>query len=481
MANASTAPAWLDELRAALPADAVLTDAAHQLAYDCDAYTIARARPSAVVLPRTTREVSAVMRIAHRHGVAVVPRGAGTGLAGGSLPEAGAILVGLSRMNRVLAVDGANRRATVEAGVVNAQLSQLVAPSGLHFAPDPSSQSACTIGGNIAENAGGPHTLKYGVTVNHVLAVELVQHDGEVVWLGSEHDETPGYDFLGVTVGSEGTLGIVTRAVVRLTPLPEGVRTLLAIFPDVRGASEAVSAIIASGLVPAALEMMDQAIIQAVEAAFGLGLPLDAGAALIVELDGPTAGLDGEARVVEALLHAHGASSVEQAADAAARERLWLARKKAVGAVGRLAPSKVTMDGVIPRTRLPEVLEAIGHVATAHGLRVGNVFHAGDGNLHPILLFDERDPDQVTRVLAAGGEILRVCVEAGGSITGEHGVGVEKRDHLELMFNDDDLAVMGSLRRVFDPDERLNPDKLLPVRRGCGEARVGAPRGGLMC
>ncbi|MEB3330515.1 MAG: FAD-linked oxidase C-terminal domain-containing protein, partial [Candidatus Sericytochromatia bacterium] len=435
MATAPSAPAWLDELRAALPADAVLADAAHQLAYDCDAYTIARATPRVVVLPRSTQEVSAVMRLAHRHGVAVVPRGAGTGLAGGSVPEAGAILLGLSRMNRVLAVDPANRRATVEAGVVNAQLSRLVAPSGLHFAPDPSSQSACTIGGNIAENAGGPHTLKYGVTVNHVLAVELVLHDGEVVWLGSEHDETPGYDLVGTVVGSEGTLGVVTQAVVRLTPLPEGVRTLLAIFPDVRGASEAVSAIIGRGLIPAALEMMDRAIIQAVEAAFGLGLPLDAGAALIVELDGPEVGLDEEARVVEALLQSHGASRVEQAADATARERLWLARKKAVGAVGRLAPSKVTMDGVIPRTRLPEVLEAIGEVAAAHGLQVGNVFHAGDGNLHPILLFDERVPDQVSRVLAAGAEILRRCVEAGGSVTGEHGVGVEKRDHLGLMFS----------------------------------------------
>ncbi|MEB3220780.1 MAG: FAD-linked oxidase C-terminal domain-containing protein [Candidatus Sericytochromatia bacterium] len=481
MPPARPKPAWLDELRAALPADAVLADAAHRLAYDCDAYTIAREAPAVVVLPRSTREVSEVMRVAHRHGVAVVPRGAGTGLAGGAVPEAGGIVVGLSRMNRVLAVDGANRRATVEAGVVNAQLTQLVAPSGLHFAPDPSSQSACTIGGNIAENAGGPHTLKYGVTVNHVLAVELVLPDGEVVWLGSEFDETPGYDMVGAVVGSEGTLGIVTRAVVRLTPVPEGVRTLLATFPDVRGASGAVSAIIGRGIIPAALEMMDQAIIEAVEAAFGLGLPLDAGAALIVELDGPEAGLDEGASEVEAILHAHGAASVERAADAAARERLWLARKKAVGAVGRLAPSKVTMDGVIPRTRLPEVLEAIGAIAAAHGLRVGNVFHAGDGNLHPLLLFDERDPDQVARVLAAGEEILRVCVEAGGSVTGEHGIGVEKRDHLGLMFDAQDLAAMEQLRRVFDPDERLNPDKLLPVRRGCGEARLGQPRGGVLC
>ncbi|MEB3195735.1 MAG: FAD-linked oxidase C-terminal domain-containing protein [Candidatus Sericytochromatia bacterium] len=477
----ATEAAWLAELEAALPAGSVWRDAAHRLAYDCDAYTIEKGAPSVVVLPASTREVSTVMRIAARHGVPVTPRGAGTGLAGGSTPAHGGILIGLSRMNRILAVDGANQRATVEAGVVNLHLTQAVTEAKLHFAPDPSSQHACTIGGNIAENSGGPHTLKYGVTVNHVLAVELVQPDGEVVWIGSEWDETPGYDLLGAVIGTEGTLGVITKAIVRLTPVPPAVCTFLAIFNTVRDASQAVSAIIAQGILPAALEMLDGAIIQAVEAAFAIGLPLDAGAALIVELDGLEAGLSADAARVSSLLQQHGAVSVTQASDAASRDRLWLARKKAIGAVGRLAPSKVTMDGVIPRTKLPEVLEAIASIAQAHGLRVANVFHAGDGNLHPILLFDERDPAQVDRVLAAGGAILKVCVDAGGSITGEHGVGIEKRDHLALMFNEADRETMQAWRQVFDPTGRMNPGKLFPVRRGCAEAGPSRLGGGPMC
>lgn len=468
-------------LRALLPADAVLHRPEQLLVYDCDAYTVEKAPPTAVVLPSSTEEVVAVMRFAHAHGLAVVPRGAGTGLSGGALAEHGGIMVGLARMNRVLSVDAANRRAVVEAGLVNARLSEAVAGEGLHFAPDPSSQSACTIGGNVAENAGGPHTLKYGVTVNHVLGLELVLPDGEVVWLGGDTDETPGYDLLGLAVGSEGTFGIVTKAIVRLVPVPAAVRTMLAVFPTVDAASAAVSAIIGAGMIPAALEMMDQAIIQAVEAAFGLGLPLDAGAVLIVELDGFEAGLDEEAARAAALLEAHGATELRRAADAAERGRLWLARKKAVGAVGRLAPSKVTMDGVIPRTRVAEVLARITRIAADYGLRVANVFHAGDGNLHPIILFDERDPAQVTRVLEAGGAILRVCVEAGGSITGEHGVGIEKREHMALMYSAADLAAMATVRAVFDPTGRMNPEKLFPTRRGCGEVARPLGRGGLLC
>ncbi len=468
-------------LRALLPADAVLHRPEQLLVYDCDAYTVEKAAPTAVVLPSCTAEVVAVMRFAHAHGLAVIPRGAGTGLSGGALAERGGIMIGLARMNRIVSVDVANRRAVVEAGLVNVRLSEAVAGDGLHFAPDPSSQSACTIGGNVAENAGGPHTLKYGVTVNHVLGVELVLPDGEVVWLGGETDETPGYDLLGVAVGSEGTFGIVTQAIVRLVPKPAAVRTLLAVFPSVDAASAAVSAIIGAGMIPAALEMMDQVIIQAVEAAFGLGLPLDAGAVLIVELDGFDAGLDEEAARAASLLEAHGATELRRAADAAERGRLWLARKKAVGAVGRLAPSKVTMDGVIPRTRVAEVLARITRIAADHGLRVANVFHAGDGNLHPIILFDERDPAQVARVLAAGGEILKVCVEAGGSITGEHGVGIEKREHMALMYGAADLQAMGAVRAVFDPEGRMNPDKLFPTRRGCGEVTRTVGKGGLLC
>jgi len=464
--------AYIDALRAVLPADAVLTSAAQRLVYDCDAYTIDKGLPDVVVLPRSTAEVQAVMRVAAQFGLPVTPRGAGTGLSGGSSAPAGGIVISVARMNQVVAVDVENRRATVQAGVVNLQLSQAVAAHGLHFAPDPSSQSACTIGGNVAENSGGPHTLKQGVTVNHVLALELVLPDGEAIWLGSPLDEAPGYDLLGAAIGTEGMLGVVTQVVVRLTPLPPAVRTFLAMFPTVRAASEAVSAVIGAGIVPAAMEMLDNPMIRAVEAAFGLGLPLDAGAALIVELDGLDANLLEEAPTVKALLEHYGAGSVTLAANAQERDRLWLARKKAIGAVGRLAPSKVTMDGVIPRTRLPEVLEAIGDIATRHGLRVANVFHAGDGNLHPILLFDERDPEQVAQVRRAGAAILQVCVDAGGSISGEHGVGVEKREAVGFMFSAADLQSMNQWRRIFDPEERMNPMKVFPVRRGCAEAGV---------
>jgi glycolate oxidase subunit GlcD len=483
MTPALRQPDLVAGLRALLPADAVLHRPEQLLVYDCDAYTIEKAAPTAVVLPASTAEVQAVMRFAHAHGLPVIPRGAGTGLSGGSLAERGGIMIGLARMNRVVSVDLPNRRAVVEAGLVNLRLSDAVAAERLHFAPDPSSQSACTIGGNVAENAGGPHTLKYGVTVNHVLGVEMVLADGEAIWLGGDTDETPGFDLLGLAVGAEGTFGVVTKAVVRLVPRPEAVRTMLAVFPDVGSASAAVSAIIGAGMIPAALEMLDQAIIQAVEAAFGLGLPLDAGAVLIVELDGHEAGLDEEAARAAALLEAHGATELRRAADDAERGRLWLARKKAVGAVGRLAPSKVTMDGVIPRTKVAEVLARIARIAAEHGIRVANVFHAGDGNLHPIILFDERDPAQVARVLAAGGEILRACVEAGGSITGEHGVGVEKREHLGLMYGAADLAAMSAVRGVFDPEGRMNPDKLFPARRGCGEVSRSLPigKGGLVC
>lgn len=466
-------PACLDALRAALPADAILTSFAHRLVYDCDAYTIDKGLPDVVVLPRTTAEVQAVMRIAATFGVPVTPRGAGTGLSGGSAAAAGGISLSVARMNQVLSIDADNRRATVQAGVVNLHLSEAVAAHGLHFAPDPSSQSACTIGGNVAENSGGPHTLKHGVTVNHVLGLELVLPDGEAIWLGSALDETPGYDLLGAAIGTEGMLGVVTQAIVRLTPLPPAVRTFLAIFPTVRAASEAVSAVIGSGIVPAALEMLDNPMIRAVEAAFGLGLPPDAGAALIVELDGLEAGVAEEAPAVTHLLHQHGASAVTLAASTEERDRLWLARKKAIGAVGRLAPSKVTMDGVIPRTRLPEVLEAISAIAEQHGLRVANVFHAGDGNLHPILLFDERDSTQVEQVRQAGAAILKVCVDAGGSITGEHGVGIEKREAVGFMFSEADLALMAQWRQIFDPENRMNPHKVFPIRRGCAEAGPG--------
>jgi glycolate oxidase len=456
-------------LKALLPPGAVLARPEELLVYDCDAYTIEKAQPLAVVLPASTEEVAAVARYAHQHGLPLVPRGAGTGLSGGCLAHDGGIMVALTRMTRVLEVDLPNRRAVVEAGLVNARLTDAVAKAGYAFAPDPSSQSACTIGGNVAENAGGPHTLKYGVTVNHVLALEVVLPDGEVVWLGDRTEDAPGYDLVGLMVGSEGTFGIVTKAVVRLVPQPEAVRTLLAVFPTVADASNAVSALIGAGIVPAALEMMDALILQAVEAAFQYGFPLDAAAVLIIELDGLEAGLDAQKDEVVRLCRGHHAREVRVAEDAADRAKLWLARKKAVGAVGRLAPSKITMDGVIPRTKLPEVLEAIAAIGARFGLRIANVFHAGDGNLHPVILFDERDPAQVKTVLEAGGEILKACLAVGGSITGEHGVGVEKSEFMPLQFSAEDLAAMASLRAVFNPDGRLNPGKLLPVHRGCIE------------
>lgn len=468
------APEALAELVAALGPDAVLTKPHERLVYDADAFTIARGRPDVVVLPRTPQEVAAALRVAHAHGLPVVPRGAGTGLSGGCMAPQGGVMIALARMTRILGLDPLNRSALVEAGAVNLALSQAARPHGLHFAPDPSSQSACTLGGNVAENAGGPHTLKYGVTTNHVLGLEVATPDGDLIWVGGPAEDMPGYDLTGLLVGSEGTLGIVTRIWARLTPDPPAVRTMLASFATVSEASMAVTALIASGIIPAALEMMDRTIVEAVEAAFKFGFPLDAGAVLIIEIDGLEAGLDAEAEKAIALCQTHGAREVRLARDAAERDRLWLARKKAIGAVGRLAPSKVTQDGVIPRTKLPEVLARISEIGERYGLRIANVFHAGDGNLHPVVLFDERDPEQVRRVLDAGGEILDVCLEAGGSLTGEHGIGIEKLDHMARMFQPEDLAAMRRVREALDPTQRMNPGKLLPTPGSCSESpRLG--------
>jgi glycolate oxidase len=357
---------------------------------------------------------------------------------------------------------------------VNLHVTNAVKARGLVYAPDPSSQVACTIGGNIAENSGGPHTLKYGVTTNHVLGVEIVLPDGEIAELGGATEECCGYDLVGAVVGSEGTTGIVTRATLKLTREPEGHRTMLAIFADVDNATRAVSAIIAAGIIPGAIEMMDQMIIRAVEAAFHAGLPEDAGAVLIIELDGIAAGLDDHARIVTELVRAAGANDVRLARDEAERTILWKARKRAFGAVGRLAPNYATQDGVVPRTRLPDILRAIIEISHRRNLRIGNVFHAGDGNIHPIVLYDERDADETNRAIEAGRDILKACVEMGGSLTGEHGIGVEKMAEMPLIFSPDDLIVMSELRRVFDPDQRANPNKIIPVPGACVE--VAAPR-----
>jgi glycolate oxidase len=462
------------ELGAIAGADAVVSHRSELKVYECDGWTVEKNAPDLLVMPQTTAQVSAILKALYRRGVAFVPRGAGTGLSGGCLPIAAPVMICTSRMNRIVSIDRANRRVEVQPGVVNLHVTDAVRREGYFYAPDPSSQSACTIGGNIAENSGGPHTLKYGVTTNHVLGVELVLPDGEVVELGGAAEEKLGYDLAGAAVGSEGTVGIVTRAVLRLMRAPQSYRTMLALFDDVDTATRAVSRIIAAGMVPGAIEMMDRLIMGAVEAAFHVGFPPDAGAALIVELDGLAAGLDDHAARAIELINAAGASSVRLARDDAERQLLWKARKRAFGAVGRLAPNYATQDGVVPRTRLPDILREITAVAARYRLRIGNVFHAGDGNIHPIVLYDERDADETRRAIEAGREILKACVAMGGSLTGEHGIGVEKLHEMPLLFGPDDLRVMADLRAVFDPLGRSNPGKVLPQPGACVE--VAAPR-----
>jgi glycolate oxidase subunit GlcD len=443
----------------------VRTALPERVTYARDGLPTHRRVPGVVVLPGTRDEVVAVVRLLAALGVSVVPRGAGTGLSGGALAEDDAVLLVLTRLNRILKIDPRNRLAIVEPGVVNARLSAAVAPHGLQYTPDPSSQTACTIGGNVAENAGGPHCVKYGVTANHVLALEVVLADGHVVELGSAGGDPWGPDLVGLFVGSEGNFGIATRIAVRLLLMPRAVRTLLADFTTLRAAGEAVSAAIASGIVPAALEMMDQSCIRAVEdSVYAAGYPRDAAAVLLVELDGAhEEAVAADAETIGTLLRAHGARTVTTAADAKQRERLWLGRKKAFGAMGRLSRDLVVQDAVVPRSALPDVLEAIARIATSYGLTVSNVFHAGDGNLHPNISFDGRVPGLKARVEAASGEMMSVCIAAGGTITGEHGVGLDKLRYMPLIFDGDALAAMRAARRVFDPQERMNPGKVVPV------------------
>jgi glycolate oxidase len=461
------------ELRAIVGDDAIVSRVSELKVYECDGWTIEKSVPDLLVMPHSTEEVSAVLRALYRRGVAFVPRGAGTGLSGGALPLA-PVMICTSKMNRILAIDLANRRVEVQSGVVNLHVTNAVKANGYFYPPDPSSQMACTIGGNIAENSGGPHTLKYGVTTNHVLGLEVVLPDGEVVALGGPVDERCGYDLVGAVVGSEGTCGMVTAATLRLMREPEGRRTILATFADVEDATAAVSKIIASGMIPGAIEMMDRLILKAVEAAFHVGFSPDAGAVLIVEIDGLEAGLDERAAAAIELMKTSGVTEAKLARDEAERALLWKARKRAFGAVGRLAPNYATQDGVVPRTRLPDILRVINAVSERHGLAIGNVFHAGDGNIHPIVLYDEREPGQVQHAIEAGREILTACVELGGSLTGEHGIGVEKMGEMPLLFSPDDLIAMTELRRVFDPDQRSNPGKVIPTPGACVE--VASPR-----
>jgi glycolate oxidase len=465
----------LSDLSAVLGSENVLHGSEETLVYECDGYLVEKSVPDVVVFPNSTEAVVEVVKLCRRHNIPFVPRGAGTSLAGGTLTIGGGIMICLTRMKRILEVSVRDRFAIVESGVVNLWLSRSLAGTGFHYAPDPSSQGACTIGGNVATNSGGPHTLKYGVTVNHVKGATLVLPDGSLVETGGITEDHPGYDLTGLVVGNEGTFGIVTKVIVNLTRDPEAGRTFLAVFDSVDAATETVSGIIAAGIVPAALEMLDNLMIQAVEQAFGFGFPVDAGAVLIIEVDGLEAGLDCEAQAIHELVAAHGGSVRKSITWRTRKEpdyvAIWKSRKSAFGAIGRLSPTYCTQDGVVPRTKLPHILRYIVDVGRRHDLRIANVFHAGDGNIHPILLFDERDPDQVRRVLLASHEILDECIALGGSVTGEHGIGVEKLEFMPKLFSPEDLAAMVAIRQSFNPEGRCNPSKMLPGGAGCLEPR----------
>jgi glycolate oxidase len=458
----------------------VISDAHDLRIFERDG-SIAGALPDAVVLPATRDEVVQVVKLAARHAIPVVPRGAGTGLSGGALTLRGGIALQLSRMRRIVEIDPVRRRAVVEPGVVNSDLQQAAARQGLFYAPDPSSQKACTIGGNAAENSGGPHCLYYGVTTNHVTGLEVVFADGSVARLGGDAPDRVGLDLLGVMVGSEGTLGTITRIEVRLLPLPESVVTLMAAFPTIETASHAVSNVIGHGIVPAALEMMDQVTIGAVEAHYRAGYPTDAGAVLLVEVDGLEESCAELSQEIERILRANEATNLRAAADAAERELLWAGRKGAIGALGRIRPNYYLHDGVVPRTRLPDVLRRVSEIGEHYRLPVANVFHAGDGNLHPNILFDLRDDGVLQQVEHAGEEMLRAVVELGGTLSGEHGIGIEKNAFMPWIYEPDDLEAMLRVKRVLDPAGLLNPGKIFPdpereprlvARAGfCAEAR----------
>jgi glycolate oxidase len=458
----------LARLRAAVGDDGLITEPAAMQTYACDGLTGRRVSPSAVVLPLTTEQVAQAVRACAEARVPFVARGAGTGLSGGALPVADGVVIGLSRMRSILDIDLENQQVTVQPGVTNLEVSKAVRPLGYFYAPDPSSQQVCTIGGNVAENSGGAHCLKYGFTTHHVLAATFVTADGRIAQLGGAVRDAAGYDLLGVVIGSEGTLGIVTEVVLRLVRVPESTETVLAAFTTMGDAGEAVSRIIAAGITPAAIEMMDRLAIQACEEIVHAGYP-DCGAALIVELDGPAVESNAFLRQVIDICTASGSTETRVAASEAERALIWKARKAAFASMGRISPSYYVQDGVIPRTRLREVLESISALSAAYGLRVANVFHAGDGNLHPLVLYDNTQPGAGERALELAGRILESCITAGGSITGEHGVGSDKACYMPKMFSPGSIAVMGRVRDAFDPQDLCNPGKALPTPRLCGE------------
>lgn len=465
----------LAQLREICGKDGVLSDPADLLVYQYDAVTTHRANPLAVVLPQTTEQVSKTLRLLIENNIPYSPRGAGTGLSSGAIAvgcEANtrAVILETARMNRILEIDFANRRAVVQPGVVNLRLSQAIGSQGYHYAPDPSSQASCTLGGNVAENSGGPHCLKYGMTTNHILGLEVVMPDGRIINLGGDGADAIGYDLVGLFVGSEGTLGIATKVTVRLSRNPQTVVTLLADFMDVTEASRAVSAIIADGLLPAALEMIDQPTIQAVESSiYKAGYPTDVAACLIVELDGLKAGLDRQAQRATEICRQFGARAVREARDEIERKKLWAGRKGAFGALGRISPDLFVQDAVVPRTKLPETLAKIYEIADRYKLRLSNVFHAGDGNLHPNINFDSRNTEEVERVHKAGKEIMKACVDAGGTITGEHGVGADKIGYMPMIFDQASLDAMLAVKEVFNPTGLCNPGKAIPTQKMCRE------------
>src|SRR5574341_348430 len=474
-------PAVVAELERILgPAGLVLT-AEGRLVYECDMHTFYKGAPDAVALPTRASEVQAIVRLCRRERVPIVPRGSGTGLIGGAMAPVGGVMVGMNRMAAILEVDLPNRCATVQPGLINLWLTRAVEGRGYFFAPDPSSQMVSSIGGNVSTNAGGPHCLKYGITANHVLGLELVTGAGELARLGGKVADRRGYDLTGVAVGSEGTFGLVTAITVRLLHAPEAVKTILASFPAIEDVSEAVSAIIAAGIIPAALEMLDELMIRAIEEGIGAGYPKGAAAVLLIELDGPAAEIEAQAERAAAICWERGALEVRVARDDAERALLWKGRKEAAGAVCRLAPTYLLQDAVVPRSKLPAIMREVVAIGARHRVQIANVFHAGDGNLHPLILYDDRSPGELERAKAANDELLRACIAIGGTVTGEHGVGLDKARNLPLQYAEADLNFMYRLRRVFDPDRIMNPEKLLPAHPACGEgfrpARPPVPAG----
>ena len=459
----------VEALRGLLPAESVIADADALRVYECDGLTAYRQLPMIVVLPETTEQVSRILGMCHQRGVKVVPRGAGTGLSGGALPLADAVTLGLGKFKRILDIDYGNRCVVAQAGVTNLAISDAVAHAGFYYAPDPSSQIACTIGGNVAENSGGVHCLKYGVTTNNVLGVEMVLMNGEVIRLGGKHLDSEGYDLLGVTAGSEGLLGVITEITVRILKKPATARALLVGFPSIEAAGDCVGRVIAAGIIPGGMEIMDRAAVEAAEAFCHAGYPLDVEALLIVELDGPEVEVDELIGRVRGIAEECGATTLRVSQSEAERESFWAGRKAAFPAIGRISPDYYCMDGTIPRGRLPEVLKRIGELSEKYGLAVANVFHAGDGNLHPLILYDANNPGELEKTEAFGADILKLCVEVGGVLTGEHGVGVEKRDLMGTMFNEADLDQQQRLKCAFDPDGYLNPGKVFPTLHRCAE------------